>query len=285
MKKFLFLLVGLASQCLVSAQQPSSNKGGSSVIDVQVGSGVHSLSYSPSLRSVDGVLKGDANKEWGFNINGVFNRYFSQHIGGQTGVRLYCYRSKGMLDGVVEREERDVVNGLDFVRSVQYEDWEEQQTAFVLAIPVGLTYKTALFEKLDFVADGGVELLLPLNCNYKVKDGTINVAGEYEDYGVVIENLPVHNFTTYADSPKGHNNLKVGIAGYADAGIRLHLAHLSLSAAAYFSYGFSNVADSSSTALFDISNRYHGMLASQTVEDAHPFAAGVKLGVTLPVGR
>lgn len=276
-KKIVAILVAVVAFCTQHAN-------GETQLDVQFGNGLQAFGYD--VVSGDDVFElGTAKKHWGCNIGGVINHYFNHGIGLQGGARMYLYRTTCVLDSSEHYMTRDVVNGMDCRRSVHYRDWNEQQTNLLLAIPVGFAYKTDISEDMDFYAGVGVELLLPLVSQYKVKEGNISVSGYYECYDVEFSDMPVHNFTTYNEMPKGKFSTKVGVAGYLDAGVRYHLAKCDLSAGLYLSYGFSNVATDNEGHLFDLNNKYSGVLNSQTVEKVNPVAFGLKIGVTLPLNK
>lgn len=281
MKKIVSLLIAL-----MGLQNAVAS--GESVIDIQFGNGVQSLNYDPTACQLTGngsASLGEAEKMWGFNVGGVYNRYYGKGFGFQAGVRLYLYRSNCQLDSTEQYRVNDPVNGMDYVRTVSYSNWTEQQNNLLLAIPVGGAYKKRLSEKLDLYAGLGVELLLPISSRYKVKEGDVAISGYYEDYDVDFSNLPAHNFNVVNEHPKGKNTLKVGLAGYIDAGFRYNFGVIYGTLGAYFSCGITDMSDGDSTPLFDANNAYSGIVNSNAVDGTRPLAFGLKLGIGLPAGR
>lgn len=250
------------------------------LLDIQMGNGWHALCFDAESAKVN---LGTAQKNWGCSLGGVVSHYFKSGAGFQSGLRFYLNRTNCLLDNAERYSTRDVVNNMDCVRTVRFEEWNERQTNLLVAVPVGFAYTVALSDKCGFYAGVGAEFLLPLLSRYKVEEGAVRVSGYYSDFDVEFSDMPVHNFATYSNLPNGDFSLKVGVAGYLDAGVRYHLPKCDLSAGLYFSYGFTNLADDNTDHLFDNKNEYNGLLNSQVVENAKPIAFGVKVGVTIPL--
>ena len=282
MRKNIWLLLF----CLVCLSVADAYGEKNTRLDVQLGNGWHALGYDAVADVLNGngsVEMGSSDKRWGCNVGALVNQYFKYGVGWQAGLRLYLNRTECPLDSTERYLTSDLANGMACVRAVRYDDWNEKQSNLLLAVPVGIAYMKDLNEKWDVYADAGLELLLPLVSHYKVEEGAVSVSGYYSEYDVEFSDLPVHNFTSYEDSPNGDFSLKVGTAAYFDVGTRYRIGKIDLSAGFYFSYGFLNMASGGNGHLFDSENDYAGLLNSKIVKKANPVAFGFKVGVSVPL--
>ena len=248
-------------------------------LDVNVGGGLQSLQHDPRL--------GDCTPGWGGNLNVGYTFYFSRHWGVGTGLGLAYYQAQSKIDGLDESKETDVVNNnrTYYLRNY-YDGWEEHQQMLVGELPLGLYYRTDLGRHTQLVAGAGCKLTLPVWNKYKVEEGQVETQGYYPDRDLLIYDLPHHGFGTDCTRYSGDVSTRLGAQLYADLGLRRWLKNgLGLYAGLYAGYGLTDAVEDHDVKLHDAEGNYHGVLASNQVDGVTLVSAGLKIGITLPLGK
>ncbi len=247
-----------------------------STIYFNIGSGMHSLSYSTPYAASKGTF--------GFTINGGYNYYLGKNLGISLGIGINSFGSTGELNGLMTSAAVDI-EGTNYEHRNYLTHWTEKQTGYMLGIPFGLIYRTNLVKKAGLSATVGVKYLIPVKAKYIVTGGDLVSTGYYGQWNLELENLPQYGFPTLNNKPSGEVKLQSGLSLYADLGITYSLAdRRSLFIGGYLDYGMTNIARSQETLPFGSKGVYTSILTvSGTVDKIIPVSFGIKVGLSLGI--
>lgn len=246
--------------------------------------------------------------------------FFSRNFGLATGVGLQRYNTKALYNNSFENSDhlklpdfidddflyvRDGVAGQPFEMRLRVSDWEEKQEAYFLEVPLMLMYQTKWGQKqrVGLYFGLGAKLQIPIiGQEYSVSNSSqLSVLGYYDEYWLTLgepytvpDRFGSINNTGY----EGDIDLKMSIAGTGELGFLIALSRrVDLTLGGYIDWGFNDVKNSDDKNLFTATNKtlkggqigdnldYSGIVNSTAIESANLFAAGVKLGLKIKLGK
>jgi len=208
---------------------------------------------------------GERNSKMGYGFQVGYSYFFDQNWGISTGIGLSHYKTSGKLKGDILPDEGtslgmqvddDDISGKpkDYELRYRLGHLKEDQSSFMLEIPIMGQYQTRFGEDKRWGAYGGlgIKIQIPVNAKFKVKEGRLNVSGYYPhskiDKGAPgLPPVDQHGFGTIEDVSKTLKwkddiDLKVGIAGSAELGGMVDLGNdFDLMLGAYIDYGFNDI--------------------------------------------
>jgi len=211
------------------------------------------------------IHDGKRGSKMGYGFHLGYSYFFDQNWGVSTGIGLSHYKASGKLYGNIIPDEGtslgmqvddDDISGdpKDYELRYRLGQLKEEQTSFMLEIPIMGQYQTRFGDEQRWGAYGGlgIKIQIPINAKFKVKEGQLNVSGYYPhseiDKGAPgLPPVDQHGFGTVSDISKTLGwkddiDLKVGIAGSAELGGMVDLGNdFDLMLGAYIDYGFNDI--------------------------------------------
>ena len=270
-------------------------------LDIHAGSGVSSMGYTPE----GGRLQPGAS----FSIGAGYTWFFRPYMGLQTGIQMTRVASTASLtEGMEWSQWQDGspltdYMGEAYIHRTSFAGWKEKQEAYLLQIPIGLRFR--YFRDRESMAGlhaaFGAKLSLPVLSRYAHTSGTVTHTGWYPQWQLELYDLPgrfeTEPFTTKQEESLGSRLHKVNAEAYAELGTIIRLNRKTeLFFAAYAQYmlndfsavkrddrkalGFSNAHNN-----YAFMEAYRGLIGTDHVGAMHPWAAGIKIGVSLWPGK
>lgn len=231
-------------------------------IDIQAGGGIGSLDY----RLPEGKVYPAYTWMAGFG----YTWYFLPVLGLQTGVQVTRLGSIGALNGDMAAEETLLDSEGDaYIPHTCYSNWYDKREAYFVEVP--LAFRVRWYEgenRAGLHAAIGAKLSVPVYACHKHLGGTISYYGYYPEWDLTLRDLP-DRFTTEQPAPEQQQITQTlrrwNAALYAELGTTVRCAaHTEFVVAGYVQYMITELAGR---------------------EITNPWAAGVKIGVTLWVGK
>lgn len=271
MKKQIILGLSLLATVLIQAQGPAQ------YLHFNVGGGLHNLSYT--------MPNGSQNGKFGYTINGAYSYFFTPNWGVQAGLGIQSFGATSKLNYFTTAPAVDS-EGDAFESRTQYSNWEENQNALYIEIPVAAQYRYTINEKFGLIGSLGAKMALPVYAKYKTIGGQIRTTGYYELWNVELYDLPEQGLSTITNSFTDRISLNPVFTGLADVGGLYKLSNkLELYAGVYFNYGFNKTKTPDTKVIYQQNGVYNGMFASNQVQNVKPISFGLKVGVYLQLGK
>lgn len=273
MKNILLSVITILALCLnIKAQEH----------DLKVKLTGGSLSLYTSSLNLDAKSGNYIGFEFGYHYS------FNSYLGVGSGVGF------SFLNSELELNEYEYSNGLlndsegDPYNSLLYlDDWVECQDITLMEIPVVLTYQEQLSKdgKLNLFCDLGFRIGIPISSKYEVITGSYEDQGYYEQYDLLLKDIPGHfeSDTNYA--PAGEIDLKVAFMLTSSVGVKYIISDkLDLQGGFRFNTTLNDIKSSSSnltTMSSDRSRTYEGLSNSDLTSDIRPLQIGFEIGVNI----
>lgn len=261
---------------------------------------------------------GTRKSKTGYGVQLGYSYFFNPNWGVHTGIGISHYKTAGRLNGNLDTNDYlslgnqiddDIISGepQNYQLRARLANWQENQTAFLLEIPLMGMYQTRFgqAERWGVYGGLGVKLQVPVKAEYEVQGGSrLNISGYYPHNNIDkgAPGLPPviqHGFGTVEDVKeslgwKDDLGLKLGVAATAEAGFLIDLGNdLDLMLGGYIDYGFTNIRKNKTDELLiapssylpgannHIGNgiEYQGILNSNKVDKVRLISFGVKLGL------
>lgn len=267
MKRQIILGIAILATRALSAQEPVH------YLHFNIGGGLNNLAYD--LQS--GTQKG----QFGYTANVAYSYFFAPQWGFQTGAGVQLYGAKSTLNLLTHAPATDT-DGDAFLLGTDYTNWNEQQKAMFLEIPLECQFRHTLGAKFRLLASAGAKISIPLQTKYSTSNGQIVTTGYYSQWNVELSDLPQHGFGTNTNTYEGNYTLKTAYLAIADVGGLIKLSDKKdLYVGGYFNYGLNNVLTPGTKSVSEQDGTYNGVLSSGLVSKVLPVAFGVKIGLYL----
>ncbi len=249
---------------------------------------------------------GTAQLKIGYGIDLKYTYYFNDYVGLGTGIGMQYFNSSGKWKdnfgsgyyNLGNRIDDDIISGKprEYEMRVRIANWEEEQTGYMLNIPVMVMFQRFWGES-GFGMFGGVgaKYQLPVNFQYKIQNAELNVSGYYPDPGTDIgapgsPAVPQHGFGTRPDYHTKENiRLKSEIAGTLSLGVLYKLGeNTDLCIGAFLDYGLNDISKKEGEIFYtDEADelRYRGALNSTSVGKINALSYGGEIGIRFRIGR
>lgn len=265
MKKQIIIGLSLLIGGALHAQETGS------YLHFNVGGGLHNLSY--------GIPNGTEKGKAGYTLNAAYSYFFSPHWGLQTGIGFQSFNSLSTLNTTTSVADVDI-EGDTYQYRTYYKNWQEQQQALFMEIPLELQYRFSMGKKTSILASAGVKVALPVSKSYKSTGGQIQTTGYYSQWNVELTDLPDQGFTTVSGNYAGSLSLKPAFMGIVDLGGLFKLSEkIDLYAGAYLNYGLNNAVNSDTKVIYQKDGTYNGMFSSNQISNVKPISVGLKVGL------
>lgn len=237
-----------------------------------VGGGIHGLSYD----SPNAIQKSKA----GFTMNAAYSYFFSSNWGIQTGIGLQSFGASSVLNLSTEMADIDS-DGDSYYLNTHYRNWQENQRALLLSIPLSVQYKLPFNDKLGLLASLGAKIALPVSSKFQTGGGEIQTTGKYPQWDLELTDIPSEGFTTTTQNFTGKMPLKSVFTGTVDAGVLYNLSRkIELYLGAYANYGLNNAITPDTKSIYQKDGVYNGLFTSEQLKAVKPFALGIKVGIS-----
>lgn len=259
-----FILVSITA----STQSVQNNK---ISYEIGIGSGVHTLLYSPFIGQKSHGYSGSLHAQVNYQISKSFQL--------TAGVSLSHYYCHALIDTTLtERNKR--LHGAFFsgVLYTKFNQWTERQSLISFGIPIELFYTHNFTSQLGIKIGAGIQLDLPLKMWYKAVSGSFDRTLYIPETGILYENLENHHLGHYTAEAKGdiHHD-QIGVSTMFDMGVELDLnKSVPIYVGVYCTYGIIPTTESSSAMPFE-NYVYCGMMNSVVTPPSHTFQLGVKI--------
>ena len=272
-------------------------------IQVLLGAGYSSMGYN---------LK-ENGSEIGFvgaSAQFRYTYYFARNWGIGVGAGFSNYGSTGTLNTTTvfmpNVHDSDIpvsgTTGEDYEHRVKSHDWQEQQRAYMVDVPVMVqcTYPISGVQMMNgplkIYADLGVDLGLTVAASRKLTGGSIEHVGWYNPWKLELSQIDGHDFYSEkaSDFEVDRQNLKLrlpAIGIMADFGFAIPLLeNLDLLIGLYANYiandicaekqdiGWRNT-NATGYKVHDFMNPYAGLVGTQYASSVHPWQAGIRIGI------
>jgi hypothetical protein len=210
-------------------------------------------------------------------VDGKF--FFTPNIGFGLGAGYATYTSKVDLSSYVSNTPAvDDVNE-NFEYRVTASGVKEDIELSAIEIPIFLSYRKPLSEKLGLNANVGLKVSLPITATYQCTEGTLETKGYYASNNVEYANLPNHGFETIDKiSYSGKLSTTMAYSLFGNIGITIQMGKMGLNLGVYGSYGLNSVLKPASKLLIDYPGKYNSL--SSLSEKVSLISGGVRIGVS-----
>jgi outer membrane protein OmpA-like peptidoglycan-associated protein len=321
MKRIKIILLLIILSTTLSSQEQGS------FIGITLGGGYTGFNYE-----LEGI-KGDGSNQ--FQLGGAgkleYSYYFSRNWGVSLGAGLSYYRTLGKYEGMnaadffsLGRQTDDDPIGAynDYELRVRLLNWEEQQTGYMVDVPLMLKYqgKYGKNKRHGLYFGIGAKLQIPVSSTYKILDSKypdpadessyrLNISGYYApgmDMGAAGSAAVLqHGYGSIGDPHsrlgwEGDNQLKLSWSGTAELGFLIGLnRRTDLLIGGYIDYGFNDLKKASKSlmeapASYTASVReggigsgitYNGLLNSDRTGKISLMSYGVQIGLKIKLGK
>ncbi|MBQ7530856.1 MAG: hypothetical protein IJT12_04050 [Paludibacteraceae bacterium] len=234
----------------------------------------------------------------GMQLQALYTYYIHKYVGitGGLGFELYSGNMHGAFSDSVYLYDNHPNNQMNYWLYSDYTNFKEREQLYMLTIPVGVTGRINLTDPLQLRGTLGLGMNMIVGSHYR-GDGQLTTTAYYPDYNLHFDpDLPAHGFSQYfmgGYQGKIENTFPVSMFIIADIGAHYQFTRRwGIYGGLYFSYTcFNAVRPTVNDAgrrpelvSYDNATKqwtYSGMINSKFVEALHPFAFGVKVGVTI----
>jgi len=286
MKRILLIGSILLAACTARAAEPQH------YIDIHAGAGVGSWGYT-----LNGGTSQIGNS---YSAGAGYTWFFLPTVGLQTGLQVTRISSYAWLSKTLEYGPLTDYQGEQYVHRVAFNNWREQQEAWLLQIPIGLRFAYFAGEesRAGLHASVGVSLTLPVHAVARTT-GAVTHTGWYDCWQIEFHDLPGRFMTENMDQKSNIQSglLPVNAMMYAEIGTAIRLSQRTqMLIAAYAQYGlndFSAVKRADRVPLgfandangYTFMPEYKGLFGTDKVGSLAPWTAGIKLAISVWPGR
>jgi len=279
MKKISIIILSLAITATAFAQETNKQE-----LSITAGGGISTLLYTPNV--------GLQSNGFGyvFGLGYTFN--FSENWAILTGVDLAFYNSS--YEAKTLSHSYSIAHppiaptppaGSDtrFDATYEYTNYEENQTATYLNIPIMAQFSTS--GKSKFYAAAGAKIGIPISSKYKIETGSLELqgysyyTGQYYTQG--------HGFGRSMPTNEADLDFKLSCMLSLEMGAKWKLAeHWSLYTGIYFDYGLTDISDTNEKQMveYNVSGNhiYNSAIQSMpaNIDGINNMAVGLKIKVS-----
>ncbi|MBR1809390.1 MAG: OmpA family protein [Paludibacteraceae bacterium] len=229
-----------------------------------------------------------------FTADIQYTYYFLPWLGLGTGVHLSYYTSQSNLTKQMIWEGQTDTEGDNYTHRVDFNNWRERQHDIMLEIPLAISFK-AKPGKGGFYFNVGAKAGIPVYASYVHNRGDLIHSGYYQQWDVVLEQLP-DRFETEpllrAEEGSMYKKVnKINAAIFGELGGLIQLDPLTdLTLGIYADYYISNHSSVKAADATDLGfrnpeyhtefmNPYEGLVGTKHIGAMHPWSVGVKIGI------
>lgn len=279
MKRILTIILAVSFVWCAAAQE---NVRGN-YVGLTVDGGLGTLLYSPA--------NGEYIPGLGLGVGVEYSCFFTPSIGFKIGLHYAMTQTTSLYN--FKEVTPDLVHAdnpyVHYDLNTAFDGWRERQELTFLGVPLEFLLRKRVSRWGALMAGLGVQIDLNTYGKYTAHEGRYTTTGYFKVLGYEVGELPTHGFDTKdAAFESAINKLPINISCLAEVGLHYALKdHWGLYVGLYANYGLTNVAKSSADPLLrlDAANAmqpvYNGTLASNEVNSAHLFRAGLKIGIDL----
>ncbi|MBQ7631697.1 MAG: OmpA family protein [Paludibacteraceae bacterium] len=234
-----------------------------------------------------------------WNAGLSINYYFLPWMGIGTGAEFHNYVNTVDITRGWSVTRQDYQNDT-YTLTATPSNLREQESLSMLEVPIALRFR-AIPKRVGFIGSLGVKLGFPMINNYRLDpNGKIANVVDYPYWNWTWSNVPGVMEDVQLAQKKGSNAFKtINYAAFIEAGLLIQLSQrIDLAISAFGNFYFNDVlsehtADLSFAAEYapsayiepPFTGNYAGVLATNEVQQLHPWSAGLKIGLHINANR
>ena len=234
-----------------------------------------------------------------WNAGLSINYYFLPWMGIGTGAEFHNYVNTVDITRGWSVTRQDYQNDT-YTLTATPSNLREQESLSMLEVPIALRFR-AIPKREGFIGSLGVKLGFPMINNYQLDpNGKIANVVDYPYWNWTWSNVPGVMEDVQLAQKKGSNAFKtINYAAFIEAGLLIQLSQrIDLAISAFGNFYFNDVlsehtADLSFAAEYapsayiepPFTGNYAGVLATNEVQQLHPWSAGLKIGLHINANR
>jgi hypothetical protein len=266
--KYILLVMGLVSSFTLSAQASNMK---TTELRLSAFYGLSSLSGSLP----EGSIATELNPQ--FVLEGTY--FFSNSIGAGLGIGYANYTASAKLNVYSSAVAATDEDGDNLEYRIKASGIEEKEKVSAFEVPLFIAFRHSISAKLQFEANTGVKISVPVSSSYVCQKGTITTTGFYETYNAELANLPDHGFQTVTEPDYlGKLSTNAVFSLFAKAGVMIPMGAFGLHIGAYGSCGLNSVLKSESDVLVSYPGIYYPV--SSLCKKVTLIGGGVKIGLS-----
>ena len=225
------------------------------------------------------VVNGSITPGMGYQLSLNGKYFFTSSLGVGIGAGYSAYSSKAELSTYSANIASVDDENENFEYRITASGIKEEQKLSALEIPVFLTYRKSLSEKLGLNGSLGLNFSLPLSATYQCTGGTIETRGYYSAYNVELYNMPNHGFEKVGNvNYSGDLTTTMAYSIFANAGITIPVGKMGINIGIYGSYGLNSVLKPVANQLMGYPMKYQSVTA--LADKVSLLSGGVMIGVS-----
>lgn len=267
MKKYIFIFTALFLIYLVSNAQNIKK------FELEI-NGFYGLS---GLKG--SVVDGSITPGLGYQLSIDGKYFFTSNFGIGIGAGYASYNSMVELKNYVSNTSAIDDESENFEYRVTASGIKENIELRTFEIPVFLSCKLPLSDKLGLVANAGVKASIPITATYQCTAGALETKGYYSSNNVEYSNMPNHGFESIDKiSFSGQLSSEMAYSLFGNIGISIPLGKISLNLSVLGSYGLNAAIKPFGNLLIDYPGKYNSI--SSLSEQVSVIGGSLKFGVS-----
>ena len=284
----IFLLIGVLLPLSAAKKRKPERFETGHFVRLSAGAGITDLNYD--------LLGGSTLLQPSWTVQADYVYFFNKWIGIGSGLHFMRYATRANLTEDMVWSGLTDYTGETYDHHLRFNDWRERQRMVQMEIPLAVHFKYKP-KQVGFFSAAGLKLGVPLQTVYSHYQGEQIHSAYYEMWDVWMENLPGRFETETLAAPQEDNirtMTKVNCTGYLEAGTLFEVSkRTDITLSLYAQYTFNNAlavaADERTPLGFatpqngygTFMNAYDGLVGTDHVGMMHPWAAGLKVGVSV----
>lgn len=227
----------------------------------------------------------------GLMFRGGYRYFFTKNWGVGADLNFKSFMSSGLvsysshMDDVDDHDEWNPEHS-KYQHQVVYHNLKERQKQSTLSIPIAAYYQYRVDRTWKLGAGLGFYYqFTDLTSKYETKKGFVEAKGYLDEWNVLFEDMPQHNFDT-KENFSGKNVKRSCLGLYVEGNLLYYInPRLSVDIGLYVCKGFAYQNNRAANDLYSVDDNsindgvYSGMWQSNLVQKSNPLAIGVMGGV------
>ncbi|MDL2256703.1 OmpA family protein [Bacteroidales bacterium OttesenSCG-928-I14] len=258
-----------------------------------VSGGVSALGYKSSI--------GDKSIPFGGAFGLGYSGYFHKNWGFGLGAEIALYQSSIEMNTLAYNYDTKDIDGMDINYRSSISNYQESQRLYNVNIPLVAYYQKDVFDNVHkFYASLGFKLGIPVNGEYKGKNGVLTASGYYPAYNQELTEQEDMGYGVFPIRKQSRDlDFNLSYMATAETGVKWNLSRrLWLYTGVYGDFGFNDIRKDKNLHLVSYnnlepqdvvvnsvvsSNYIDNKISTPVTDKVFPWAVGVKvkLGITM----
>lgn len=258
-------------------------------LQIQIGAGVGAgVPVAPSAASATSLASFRADAAI------LFSR--GRHFLVGAGIGLGEWRNKTTNSATIVTPNAIDKDGEAYEHHTTLDNVTEEQRICTVDVPLHMIFRSSPLRKLSFQARAWAGVTIPFAAKFKTTGGSISTEGYYEQYNLLLYDMPENGFYTDRSSHQGNIRLRP-LAAYAGAGAGASVRigkESALGIEAFISHAFSDLKRKAEVKQFDpdclradgyAGAKYRSVLETSECGSVRPTQFGIGLFFRTQIGR